>query len=139
MSSPLFNVAKLQAHKYSCLIAGNDFAKTMTERKLFTQVDLSDTSPTLIKTQLVTLYERLLGEIYEMDSAEITAAYQLFIDARNSVINSNEKNILKSYERCDGFEGTSVKNITKGDPQQTFSAWKVVLTALLSDYSYLYE
>jgi len=111
----------------------------MAKRKLFTQVELTDTSPALIKTQLVTLYERLLGETYSTESAEITAAYQLFIDARNSVINSKEKNILKSYERCDSFQGTRVKNITKGDPQQTFSAWKVVLAALLSDYSYLYE
>lgn len=139
MSSPLFNVAKLQANKFSCLIAGKDFAKTKTNRKLFTNVNLTDTSASLIKAQLVTLYERLLGESYSTDSAEITAAYQLFVDARNTVISSGEKNILKTYERCDGFNGNAVVNVTNGDPQQTFSAWKVVLTALLSDYSYLYE
>ncbi|TRX55806.1 hypothetical protein [Thalassomonas sp. M1454] len=139
MSSPLFNVAKLQANKYSCLIAGKDFEKSKNNRKLFTVVNLSDTSESLIKAQLVTLYERLLGETYGNDSAEINAAYQLFIDAQNSVIASNEKNILKSYERCESFNGNTLTNKTNGDPEQTFSAWKVVLTALLSDYSYLYE
>jgi len=89
--------------------------------------DTPDTTPgeTAIRQNIVHLYKHLLGEERDVNDAEITAAYQLFVDTR-----ALGETAIPS--QCRGGGGSS-------DTNGTVLPWMAVVSYLLSDYQFLYQ
>ena len=89
--------------------------------------DTPDTTPgeDAIRQNIVHLHKHLLGEERDVNDAEVTATYQLFVDAR-----ALGETAIPSQCRGGG---------SSTDTNGTVLPWMAVVSYLLSDYQFLYE
>ncbi len=99
-----------------------------------------DAASMMIRQQIVQLVERLHGRVLDANSAEISEYLQLFIDLRQNKINrkSGDK-LTETGVRCDYNSNGVNWSVWAADPTSSLSAWRGLVTALMTDYHYLYE
>jgi len=90
MTALMSTVATLHASESACPIVLKEFALNDGERMLFNGISdsvtpLSASGEQAIRTKLVELHDTLFGIQYAIDSADITDAYNLFVDSWNDV------------------------------------------------------
>jgi hypothetical protein len=98
----------------------------------------------LIKEKLVELHFNMLGEELSVDSEEIQFTYHLLVEswqARMSRGNlGNIDNWESEHEYCHYWnEELNAIDNWSSDPQGMLSAWRTVMTYLLSDPRYIHE
>ena len=65
---------------------------------------------------------------------------QLFLELRNNaVVRDAQGNLLESGLRCGYRSGGTASDIWGADPYHSLSAWRGVITALMTDFNYIYE
>ena len=164
-TSVMAGVARRHAVEVSCLAVLRElYLVPEVQRQLFAGIDLSERDADAVKDKLVELHDTLLGVQVTPDSADVEAAYRLFVQVMEGARASGHgwfawwdcpfsdesffEGILDGvlvlaesgrwhefdWERVDGF----MEDIDFSDPQATGRAWKAVLTYLLMDPRYLY-
>ena len=112
----------------------------------------------LIKQKLIDLHSLMLGKTYSVDSAEITTAYQLFVESwEERQLDPTGGNLFNAVEACDWFSDTDytvglgldttqedagfyTELFQKGaDSKNSKQAWVTVITYLMTHYHYLHE
>ncbi len=134
LSSIMFRVAERQANEIGCAVVVYDFSLNQSTRKLFTEVENTTLDEASIRNQIIVLYERMLNRLVSSDSAEVSQAYQLFLDLRIARINAGGGTRVDSNTRCDNRIGGS-----RNDANFVLSPWRGLIIALMSDSDYLYE
>ena len=164
-TSVMAGVARRHAVELGCLAVVREFYLVPEmDRQLFAGIDLSGRSADAIKNKLVELHDKLLGVQVAPDSADVEAAYRLFVavmeGARASDYSSFEWWACPYYNDQSFFEGildnvwalnekgwyeldwdrvdAFMRDVDFSDPHATARAWKSVLTYLLMDPRYLY-
>lgn len=149
-------VQERMANEVACAATAFDFTKDQGSRLLFTTVTIEDqpTTPSgdeipaaieRIKSTIVHLHERLLGEELAVGDAEVERTYLLFrqvLEAgRAAVVAKTEGDGLRCSAKKDPFTGVDLPEARRveRDPNYTVRAWLAVMSYLLSDYRYLYE
>ena len=110
-------------------------------------VQQQSTGAVLIRQKLVELHDVLWGESLSANDPEINATYQLFVSSwQAKQTRSNWRHIAEDGVNCNFDWGkydepeNDIWGWNKGDdPFYTMSAWRTVMTYMLSDYKYLYE
>ena len=169
LTSVMAGVAKRHAVQVGCAVVLRDFyLASDTERRLFGGIEATVTGGAAVKAKLVELHEMLLGVQVAADSADVEAAYQLFVDVsqRRAGAGNNRfewwrcsfshdhfyfqgilDDVLERRETEDGrwwhvMDWNRVEPFMKSrnlpDPNRAAQAWVAVLTAMLMDYRYLY-
>ena len=152
------NISLRLANEMSCLATARDFSADPSDRLLFPYVELSfvpeddnqfsvPAVTDAIRANIQHLYDHVLGESYDLDDPEITAAYNLFVtiwkDGKNGVKAGTESADLPGACRSttDYWTGNDLPEARKisQDPDYTVRAWMGVLTFMLSDYKFLHE
>ena len=169
MTSVMAGVAKRHAVEVACPVVLRDFYLVPeAQRRLFGGIEPTEQDAAAVRAKLVELHDKLLGVRVDADSADVAAAYRLFVE----VSKRGKAAGITRFEwwRCnsshddlylDGIlDGIIVRRETGGgwtwdepegkrwqefmssrdyaDPHHAAQAWVVVLTALLMDYRYLY-
>ena len=81
LTSVMAGVAKRNAVVVSCPVVAREFYLVPeAERRLFAGVDLSQAEGDAIRNKLVELHDKLLGVQVAPDSADVEAAYRLFVE-----------------------------------------------------------
>jgi len=101
-------VARTAAAQAANFVVDHDAAAPAAQRTLFVAAEVTATDEGAVRAQLAHLHARVYGELVTADSAEVTESYALFRDA------------------------LAAPNAT---PRR---AWKLTLTAMLSDFRSLY-
>ena len=164
-TSVMAGVARRHAVEVSCLAVVREFYLVPeADRQLFAGIDLSEYGADAVKNKLVELHDKLLGVQVTPDSADVQAAYRLFVDVREGAHASDYRRfewwncpyysdqsffagILDNvwtlrqegwyeldWDRVSGF----LEGLDFSDPHAAARAWKAVLTYLLMDPRYLY-
>ena len=164
-TSVMAGVAKRHAVEVSCLGVVREFYLVAeSERQLFAGINLSERDADAIKDKLVELHDTLLGVQVTPDSADVEAAYRLFVQVMEGARASGHdwfkwwdcpfsdesffEGILEGvvvlaesglwyefdWEQVEAF----MQDVDFSDPHATGRAWKAVLTYLLMDPRYLY-
>ena len=162
-------VAKRHAVAVSCPVVMREFYLVPEEdRQLFAGIDPNVTAADAIKNKLVELHDKLLSVQVTSDSADVRAAYQLFVNvterARSSdygwfewwsceindhsffegildgavIQHENEEDGWRWYDFDWDRIHPFLDDVNFSDPHATARAWKVVLAYLMMDYRYLY-
>ena len=169
LTSVMAGVARRHAVQVACPAVLREFYMLSdAERRLFGGIKSTERGADAVKAKLVELHDRLLGVRVTVDSADVEAAYQLFVD----VSARGKRAGRERYEwwRCDHghdhmfldgildnplvredgnrgwwwheFDWDRVHDFFDGldlsDPHHTAQAWAMVLTAMMMDYRYLY-
>ena len=169
LTSVMAGVAKRHAVQVGCPVVLRDlYLVSDTERRLFGGIAATETGAAAIKAKLVELHEMLLGVRVAADSADVEAAYQLFVDVsqRRGGAGNNRfewwrcsfshdhyyfqgilDDVLERHENEDGWWWHQMdwdrvepfmNSRNLADPNRAARAWVAVLTAMLMDYRYLY-
>ena len=169
LTSVMAGVARRHAVQVACpAVLRELYLVPDAERRLFGGIKPTERGADAVKAKLVELHDRLLGVRVTVESADVEAAYQLFVD----VSARGKKAGRERYEwwRCDhghdhmlldgildnplvhregtrgwwwhSFDWDRVPDFFDGldlsDPHHTAQAWALVLTALMMDYQYLH-
>ena len=158
-------VARRHAVEVSCLGVVREFYLVPEEdRQLFAGINVSSTTPMPSRTSWSSCTTRCSARRSRPDSADVEAAYRLFVDVREGALASGYDSfawwdcpfsdesffdgILEGvcvlaesglwyeldWEQVDAF----MEDLDFSDPHATGRAWKAVLTYLLMDPRYLY-
>ncbi len=102
---------------------------------------LTDENSLLVKHQLVVLFERLLNEKHNIDDQEVSLAFDLFIQLRESKIKRGAHSDMKeSNIDCLYYDTQGVSEaVWAQDTHHTLTAWRGVLAALMMDPAFIYE
>ena len=115
------------ANQVACERVADDLANTGPLFPIADDTNTPDTGPgeIAIRENIVHLHKYLAGEDFGVNSAEVDATYQLFVDVR-----ALGETAIPS--QCRGGGSSS-------DSNGTVLPWMAVVTYLLSDYQFLYE
>ena len=169
ITTVMAGVAKRHAVQVGCAVVGRElYLLPVPERRLFAGFKRTERGAGAVKAQLVELHDKLFGVRVDPDSADVEAAYQLFVDvieqrraAKDDWFNIWDcgfwddiyffegilEDVIEEEVNEDGYryyrfnEDRSdpfMHSIDFADPQHTAQAWVVVLTAMLMDFRYLY-
>ena len=168
LTSVMAGVARAHAVEVGCSAVFRDFYLLPdAQRRLFAGIDRTERGADAIKAKLVELHDKLLGVRVEADSADVEAAYGLFVEVSkrgreaghdrfqswrcsighdhryfegilDNVVVRRENERGGRYEPDWGRIRDFMEDIDHSDPHHTAQAWVVVLTAMLMDYRYLY-
>ncbi|MBA3550488.1 MAG: DUF1588 domain-containing protein [Nannocystis sp.] len=152
------NIAIRLGNEMSCLATARDFSADPSDRLLFPYVERSfvpeddnqfavPAVTDAIRANIQHLYDHVLGESYDLNDPEITAAYNLFVniwkDGKNGVKAGTYSVDLAGACRStnDYWTGNELPENRKiaQDPDYTIRAWMGVLSFMLSDYKFLHE
>ena len=162
-TSVMAGVAKRHAVEVCCSVVMREFYLVPeTDRQLFAGIDRSERDAEAIKSKLVELHDKLLGVQVTPDSADVEAAYRLFVEVMEGAQASGydwfewwacplsdqsffegilddalvrrESGYDFDWDRVHGF----LEDIDFSDTHASARAWKVVLTYLMMDPRYLY-
>ena len=152
------NISARLANEMSCIATARDFSQDPSDRLLFPYVEPSfvpedenqfsvPAVTDAIRANIQHLYDHVLGESYDLDDPEITAAYNLFVtiwkDGKNGVVAGTYPGELPGPCRSnqDYWTGADLpeERRVSNDPDYTVRAWMGVLTYMLSDYKFLHE
>ena len=168
LTSVMAGVAKRHAVEVACPVVLRDFFLVPeTQRRLFAGIKRTENGAAAVKAKLVELHDKLLGVRVEADSADVEAAYKLFVEVStrgkaagktrfewwrchwgndhqfldgvldNAVIQREDKGWRWNDYDWDRANGF-LENRDYPDPNHSAQAWVVVLTAMMMDYRYLY-
>lgn len=161
-------VADRMAIQMACRAAPQDFARPIDQRLLFPAADVggelydpqllapeTDVGITVepivaaIKTNIVHLHERMLGETLSVEDPEIEHSYQVFLAAwrdGHAAMNLPEPEVGEQLPySCRATndpvtgEEYAENDAVVDDDQFVIRAWMATITYLLSDYRFLYE
>ena len=169
LTSVMAGVAQRHAVEIACPVVLRDFyLAPEAQRRLFAGIKPTEQGAAAVKAKLVELHDKLLGVQVEADSADVAAAYQLFVEVSkrgkaagktrfewwrcssshdDMYLDGILDGIIVRREHAGGWtwdepEGERWQNFMSSrdysDPHHTAQAWVVVLTAMLMDYRYLY-
>ena len=169
LTSVMAAVAKRHAVQVACPAVLRDFYLVPdAERRLFGGIKATESNAAAVKAKLVELHDKLFGVQVTADSADVEAAYRLFVDVSTRGKKSGEDvfewwrcslthdhlyfdgildDVLVREENDEGWWWLNVdwnridplmNRINLSDPHHTAQAWVVVLTAMMMDYRYLY-
>ena len=169
LTSVMAGVAKRHAAEVACPVVMRElYLLPDTERRLFDGIRRTETGATAVKAKLVELHDTLLGVRVTADSAEVEAAYQLFVDVSSRGKKAGKDHFewwncdfaqddqyfdgiletaVELYEHHGGgwwheFDWDGIDEFLSdhdfSDPQHTAQAWVTVLAAMMMDYRYLY-
>ena len=168
LTSVMAGVARRHAVEVACAAVLREFylLPGAAERRLFGGITRTERGAGAVKAKLVELHDRLLGVQVTEDSADVEAAYQLFVEVSNRGVKQgrdwfNPWNCNRGDHRLlDGIlDDVLVRHEDNGwwwyqidydrvddflddfdfsDPHHTAQAWVAVLTAMMMDYRYLY-
>ncbi|MCA9689670.1 MAG: DUF1588 domain-containing protein [Myxococcales bacterium] len=158
MNGIMASVAWRMANEVSCGVTAWDFTKPAEARTLFPKVELTDLPEGVsgdpvpdaierIKTNIVHLHRRVLGEELTIDDPEIERTYQIFYETWKEgvgLLAGGQVNEWLDWQ-CQGrVDPNTQLDLPDGekieqDPFYTVRAWMAVMTYLLSDYKFLYE
>lgn len=159
---------ELMATEMACRATAFDFTKerspTVNERRLFkfvsTEIEPFDkdgfelpSNIEAIKTNIQFLHSILLAEDLPIDSAEITATYQLFLatwqTGQQLLANPDDYSPTPStalswscrgrWDRENNSKDLPAEDRIDYDNNYVIRSWMAVMTYLLSDYRYIYE
>ncbi len=152
------NIALRLGNEMSCLATARDFSADPSDRLLFPYVERSfvpeddnqfavPAVTDAIRANIQHLYDHVLGESYDLNDPEITAAYNLFVniwkDGKTGVKAGTYSAELPGACRSerDYWTGNDLPENRKisQDPDYTIRAWMGVLSFMLSDYKFLHE
>lgn len=144
------NLAWRMASETACFAVPYDFAKPAEQRLLFPYVRLIEVPESAghlvpgaienVKRNLVYLHERLLGETLAIDSPEIEASYQVFLETwREGQTDKRNEQWLSWPCGRDPTTGAELAEEVRRDRTYVVRAWMAALTYLLADYRFLYE
>lgn len=143
------------ANEMACEVTPRDFTLPKDERRLFPLVGV-ETSPLDeagfpndedefdIKKNIVHLHSHILGERVDINGAEATRTYNLFLETlQEGRLKLSQEELdarldCRATRSLDGVELPEEQQITQ-DELYTVRAWMAVVTYLLSDYNFLYE
>ena len=162
-------VAKRHAVQVGCAAVGRElYLLSGPERRLFAGIERTERAAGAIKAQIVELHDKLFGVRVTPESADVEAAYQLFVDVAQQRRAAGDDwfniwdcgfwedirffegiidDIIEEKENEDGYRyygldddrrDDFMESIDFSDPHQTARAWAAVLTAMMMDYRYLY-
>jgi len=124
------------AKQSACEVTPMDFSKPASQRVLFPFVEIIDLPETpdgsnKIKQNIQHLYQQMLAEPVALDSAEITAAYSLFVAVRGQVSDG------AIDQECRA--GLDQQDPIILDANNTVKSWMAIMNYLFLDYRFLYE
>ena len=163
-TSVMAGVAKRHAVAMSCPVVMREFYLVdEVDRLLFGGIELSEHGADAVKGKLVELHDKLLGVQVTPDSADVRAAYRLFVEVRERARASGHdwfnwglcgigdqfllEGVLDDLWVLDDYGGYEwdwdrayafLSDIDFSDPHATARAWKIVLAYLMMDPRYLY-
>ena len=157
LNGVMANIQMRMANEMSCYPVSLDFYKAPVERKLFPLVDkklepLDTASIESIKNNIVYLYKHVLGETHDINSADVTRAYNLFyqsyVDGKARVASGDAPNRLNNGCTVQRDPITNQRlwdadrrenDLVYYDEAYVIRAWSAVITYMLSDFKFLYE
>jgi hypothetical protein len=107
--------------------------------------DIPEVDEEAIRDNIVYLHERVLGETFAPNDAQIDATYDLFVDVREEGLSgiATGEYATALVEPCravnDPTTGEPLSIPIIEDPQYTVRAWMAVTAAMLGDYKFLFE
>ncbi len=127
-------VMNLMAEEVACQNTAIDFEKAKGERLLFPFIDATEREETLVRKNMVYLFERILGQRLKPDDADITTAYTLWSDIQKD----GEAGVLDGrYSSSSAVE--ECRNNSFGDDLYTMRSWRAIVVYLLSNYYFFYQ
>jgi len=140
LTTLMSTVITAMANETACAITSLDFSKAQSQRKLFTEVELSSlptTNPEAIRSNIQLLHANLLGEALPSDDPEINSTYDLFVEIWSARLSAAKGPAVSSASELCLFE--NVPNPIQSDPNQTLRSWAAVINYMLRDYKFIYE
>ncbi len=140
LTTLMSTVVTAMANETSCPMVNADFSRPQSQRKLFTEVELSstpDSDPGGIIANIQLLHEKLLGEALPTNDIEIQSTYELFETTWEARIASGQSSQVSTLDNICIFE--NVDNPIQTDSNQTLRTWAVVVNYLMRDYKFIYE
>lgn len=143
-------VMSRMANEVACQATAWDFMQALDQRKLFPNVEVTDTpatAPDKIRANIRYLYAHVLGEHLAEGSPEVERVYALFDEtwqegtakvAAKTLGNTPPWNCRGRWDRRTGVELPEGQRL-EDDKNYTIRSWMAVVTYLLSDYRFLYE
>ncbi len=158
MNGLMAGVSIRMANEVACGTTAYDFSRAIDQRKLFPHVTLDHLPEGAsgqevpdaiedIKTNIVYLHERVLGEKLEISDPEIERTYQVFYETWKEgmgIIAGDPGATYLTWQCQARVDPTTQVDLPESeqisqDPNYTVRAWMAVMTYLLSDYKFLYE
>jgi hypothetical protein len=140
LTTLMSSVVVAMANESSCAIVAQDFSYPISQRRLFTEVELSSlptNAATAIRSNIQRLHALLLGEKLALNHVEIDASYNLFASVWQSRLDANKNAAVSSRTETCLFENVSLPVTT--DSNQTLRAWSAVINYLLRDFKFIHE
>ncbi|KMT65601.1 DUF1588 domain-containing protein [Catenovulum maritimum] len=130
-------------YKFKFIAYAEQSGEELAKLRLAIQDDLfgeSTTGTLAIKTNIQALHKILLDEHLTLDSPELEATYQLFVetwqDKLNRVKSGDERNhIVEAGTRCANLPQWALGYDNSG----TLTAWRTVISYLMMDYKYTHH
>ncbi|MCX4245123.1 DUF1588 domain-containing protein [Paraliomyxa miuraensis] len=154
MNGVMASVVDRMSNEMACTITAVDFTRAAEQRVLFPEVELTDLpgapgAEQAIRSNLVYMYDRLLGESLTPDDPEIDRAYGVFSavwqDGQAGLLLEENPYPVALPNQCrattDPATGEAIPADLQiiEDPDYTVRAWMAVTTYLLGDFRFLYE
>lgn len=132
-------IQRTLSNDVACKQVLKDFARAPADRLLFPGIEPdvlpgdSAEADEKIRSAIVNLHERILGQRAAADSPEIDRTYRLFAGV---VSDAKER---KGVEKIEAYHCRSNVPDAPKDPDYTIRAWRSVVTYLLRRQEFLYE
>ncbi|MDF1880402.1 hypothetical protein JHD50_03635 [Sulfurimonas sp. MAG313] len=157
LNGVMANIQMRMAVEMSCYPVSLDFYKQSSDRKLFPFVDkkmtpIGDANVTMIKNNIVYLYQHILGEKVNVNSSDVQRAYNLFYETYQAGIIGMEADDFSN--RLNGGCAVTRDPVTNQnlwdrdrrendlvyyDGAYVIRSWAAVITYMLSDFKFLYQ
>jgi len=144
LTALMSNIALRQALSVSCSAVILDFKRNKEQRLFLNVVDMTDTPITAqgeaqIKEQIIALHQRFLGESLTIESDELLASYQFFLDSWQLRSDNDNSRVLTADQICEAPEGVNFDDSDFDDMNYTQASWIRMLSYIMTDYKYLHE
>ena len=147
MSALMVSVAERQALEMACPAVMMDFARTNSNRFLFSDIEPeiepnTETGALQIKSKIVELYSQLHGVELDVNHSDVESSYELLRESwedRKTI--ETERTEAYPLENCI-WHDYALKNEFYGndqDPSGMKYAWMSILIMLMTDFNYLHE
>lgn len=144
----MLNIVQRMANEMGCLATAQDFARPAAERVLFPFVEstsLPGLDDAAIAENIAHLHEQILGEALEPGDPRLADTLALFLDVHadgmSGMTTGEYPSALIGACRAtvDPLTGDALPLQIVEDPDYTVRAWMAVVTAMLGDFTFMYE
>ena len=132
-------IQRILSNDVACKQVLKDFARAPGDRLLFPSIEpdvvpgASAEADEKIRSAMVVLHERILGQNVAVNSPDVDRTYRLFVG-----VVSDAKS-TKGVEKIEAYHCRSNVPDAPKDPEYTIRAWRSVVTYLLRRQEFLYE